>query len=209
MITKLCRVVTNDERNSPIMSHGSLTTKLREVTWQMKNEISSLAQHLWPEWWFMMRETHPWSHIFLWPPGHMRSRDKLKTKYFFLQKTYRQQTLQGADIWWGEGHNEVVQLWSRDHKRSPVNLKTQCPLLQGLYHQSWQGGDVWWKKDTHGVTWLFDNAVLWGHMKNLKHSISFSARPMAPNFGKWRDSTHSDYWIKWLHGTKTQNWKLQ
>ena len=27
------------------------------------------------------------------------SRDKLKTKYFCLQKAYRQQTLQGVDVW--------------------------------------------------------------------------------------------------------------
>ena len=36
MITKLCRIVTNDEGNSPIVSHDSLTTKSREVTWQTK-----------------------------------------------------------------------------------------------------------------------------------------------------------------------------
>ena len=132
----------------------------------------------------------------------MRSRDKLKTKCFFLQKTYDQQTLQGADVWWGEAHNEIARLWSRDPKRSRVNLKTYCPLLQGLYHQGWQSGDVWWQKANYGVTWLFDYAVLWVHMKNLKHNISFSAKPMTPKLGKWKGSTHSDYWIKWSHDKK-------
>ena len=36
MISKLCRVVTYDEGNSLIVSHDSLTTNLREVTWQTK-----------------------------------------------------------------------------------------------------------------------------------------------------------------------------
>ena len=34
-----------------------------------------------------------------------RSRDKLKTKYFFFQKRYGHQTVQGADVWWGEAQN--------------------------------------------------------------------------------------------------------
>ena len=31
-------------------------------------------------WWLMVRWKHLWSHMFLWPPGHMSSRDKLKAK---------------------------------------------------------------------------------------------------------------------------------
>ena len=62
MITKLFGVVTYDERNSPIMSRDSLTTKSREVTWQTENEISFLVQRLWPPnlagWWLVMQKTH-------------------------------------------------------------------------------------------------------------------------------------------------------
>ena len=43
MITKLCRVVINDKRNSPIRLHDSLTTKLHEVTRQTKNEFFSFC----------------------------------------------------------------------------------------------------------------------------------------------------------------------
>ena len=49
MITKLCMIVTYDEGNSPIISGNYLTTKSREVTWQSKNEISSLPQRLWEQ----------------------------------------------------------------------------------------------------------------------------------------------------------------
>ena len=57
------------------------------------------------------------------PPTNW-SRDKLKANYFFLQMAYDQQTLQGTDIWWGKAFNQVTRLWSHDHKRSRVNLKT-------------------------------------------------------------------------------------
>ena len=53
-----------------------------------------------------------WSHEVTW-----QTENKI-----FLQKAYGQQTLQGADVWWGEAHNEVARLWSRDHKRSRVNF---------------------------------------------------------------------------------------
>lgn len=43
---------------------------------------------------------------------------------------------------------------------------------------------------THGVMWLFDYVVLWGHMKSLQDNISSSARPMAIKLGRWRGSAH-------------------
>ena len=46
MFTKLGRVVTHDEGNSPIMSDDPLITLLREVTGQIKNLVSSLLQGL-------------------------------------------------------------------------------------------------------------------------------------------------------------------
>ena len=89
MINKLSRVVTNDQGNSPIVSHDSLTTKSREVTWQTKNKIYSLAQRLWPPNLagrrLIMRGIHS-CHMTLWPRGHMRSHDKLKTKYLLFNK---------------------------------------------------------------------------------------------------------------------------
>ena len=143
----------------------------------------------------MVRWMHSWSHIFLWLPGHMKSRDKLKPKYFFLQKTYGHRTLQSADVWWDKAHNDVTWPWSCDHKRSRAKLRTEIPFLQGLYHQSWQGGDLWGQKAMHGVTWLHDYADLWGHMKNLKRNISFSARLMAPTLVNWKGSTHKTKWL--------------
>ena len=47
-----------------------------------------------------------------------------KTTFFLLQKTYGHQTLQGADIWGAIAHDEVARIWSHDHKRSRVKLKT-------------------------------------------------------------------------------------
>ena len=91
-----------------------------------KRNISSLAMSILlniASLWLKVRWTHPWSHMSLWPPAHMMSRGKLKTKYFFLHKTYVHQALQGAKVWWNEAHNEVAWLRSSDHKRSRVKLK--------------------------------------------------------------------------------------
>ena len=54
------------------------------------------------------------------------------------------------------------------------------PLLQSLYHQTWQAGDAWWQEASHEVTWLFDYGVLWD-LKNIKHNISSSGKTMAPS----------------------------
>ena len=59
-----------------------------------------------------------------WPPDYIRAREKLKTEYFSLQKTYGHQTLQYADMWWDKIHDKVARIWSRDHKKSRVKLKT-------------------------------------------------------------------------------------
>ena len=75
------------------------------------------------------------------------------------------------------------------------NWKLISPLRQGLYHQNWQGGDLWWQQATHGVTWLFDYAVLPGHMKNLKRNISSSTRPMDTKYGWWRGLTQKTKWL--------------
>ena len=69
------------------------------------------------------------------------------------------------------------------------------PLLQDLHHQIQHGGDVWSYETTHRVTWFFDYAVLWGHMKNLKSSFFSSAKPIAPKLGRWRGSTLKAKWL--------------
>ena len=81
--TKHCKLGTYGERNPPVESHDPLTTwRGILVTWQTKNVTNPLWQDLWSwnlaSWWLMVRWMHPWSHIILWPPDHMRSRDKLK-----------------------------------------------------------------------------------------------------------------------------------
>ena len=195
MATKLGRVVIYDVENSPIITLWS-----REVMWQIENLISPLLQGLWPpnmaSSGIMVRETYLWSYMIHWQHsevtwGYVTN----KIKYFFLQKKYGHQPLQGADVWWGEAHDEVARLWSRDHKRSCIKLKTQCLLLQGLHDQSWQGGDIWGQKATHRVTCFFDYAVLWGHMENLKRNISFSTRHMVSMLGKWKGCTHKTKWL--------------
>ena len=92
----------------------------------------------------------------------------------------------------------IINSSDSDHviTRSYVsNWKLISPLRQGLYHQNWQGGDLWWQKATHGVTWLFDYAVLPGHMKNLKRNISSSTRPMDTKYGWWRGLTQKTKWL--------------
>ena len=97
-----------DEENLSIVSQDSLVTQSCEVTRQTKNEISSLAQHLWPSnlvgWWLIMTHNAGCSC------DHIRSRDKLKTKYLVLCKGYGHQTWQADDLWWEEPIYEVT--WS-------------------------------------------------------------------------------------------------
>ena len=76
-----------------------------------------------------------------------------------------------------------MTLWSRDHKRSCLKFKT-FPLLQGLWPPGLAGcwltvtGNHPW---SHLIHWLW---VLWGHVKNLKHIISSSARSMVLKLGR-------------------------
>ena len=111
--------------------------------------------------------------MFLWLRSHMKSLDKLKKEYFFLQKTYVYQTLQGADVWWGKSHKKVARSDHEITRGHLSNWKLISPLLQGLYHQPYQSADVWWQEATHGVTWIFGYAALLGHMKNLKRKFRF------------------------------------
>ena len=76
-----------------------------------------------------------------------------------------------------------MTLWSRDHNRSCLKFKT-FPLLQGLWPPGLAGcwltvtGNHPW---SHLIFWLW---VLWGHVKNLKHIISSSARSMVLKLGR-------------------------
>ena len=128
MTTKHRRLMTYGERNPPIELYYPQTTWWCVVTWQIKSITYPHWHGLWPwnvaSWWLMVRWTLPWSHMFLWLPGHRRSNDKLKTNYFFVQNTYGHQTLQDGNAWQGEAHNKVAQIWSRNHKRSRFKLKT-------------------------------------------------------------------------------------
>ena len=65
------------------------------------------------------------------PRGHLRSRDKLKTNYFFLQKTYGHQALQGVDLWWGQPKmklHDYLITWSQGIMCQIENII--YPLLQ-------------------------------------------------------------------------------
>ena len=88
MTTKHGDLVTCGEKSPPMESHDPLTKWWFVVTWQIKSVTDPPWKGLWPwnlaSWWLMARWTHPWCHMSLWPPGHMKSRDKLKTKYFFF-----------------------------------------------------------------------------------------------------------------------------
>ena len=84
--------------------------------WCLAKSWKSVTYPLWQDvwlwnlenWWFMIRLTHPSSHMFFWPPGYIRSRDKLKTEYFFPQKTY------GRVLTNGEA-KPIMKLQESDH----------------------------------------------------------------------------------------------
>ena len=93
---KLSRAVTYDEGKSLMMSHDVLTKSSIEVKGQIENLVSALPQALWSPNFagesLMMKETHSWCHLTLWPRSRMRSRDKLKTKHLLFYKACDHQT---------------------------------------------------------------------------------------------------------------------
>ena len=93
MTIKHGRLMTYGESDPPIESHDPLTTRWCLVMQQIESITDLLWQDLWQwnlaSWWHMVKWTYPWSHMSLWTSGHMKSRDKLKTKYFFLQNRRR------------------------------------------------------------------------------------------------------------------------
>ena len=112
----------------------------------------------------------------------MRSRDKLKTKYFLLHNACDHQTWWDGDLKWEEFIHNVT--WPSDHMIIWVHVTIKnkiSPLLQGLWaygHQIWQGGDLWWWKLSHNVRWLSDHVIAWGRVTKWKLNISSSARSM-------------------------------
>ena len=144
MTTKHGRLVTYYGRNPTVESHDPLTLWWCVVVWQ----IASLTYLLWKSPW-------PWSlevgdlpraertHEAIYPLTTRSLEVTWQTKkiFFFLQKPYGHQTLQGADIRWHKAHNKIARLWSRDRKRSRVKLKTYTsssirppPDLVGWWH---------------------------------------------------------------------------
>ena len=186
MTTKHGGLMTYGDSNPPVESHDSLRMWWQVVRWQIESITYPFWQGLWQwnlaSWRLNVKRRHPWSNIFPWPPGHIKSCETLRTKYFFLQKMHGRQPLQDPDIWWSKAQKQVAQLWSLKVTFRVENLIS--PLLQAQYHQTWNGGEVSWKDSTHGVTWLFVWELLRGDTKNIKRSISSSSRPKAPKLGK-------------------------
>ena len=112
------------------MLHDPLTACSLEVTWQIKNKVSILLRDLWllnlTGRWRMIRVTHPYCLMILWPCSYVRSRGKLKAQYLLFHKDYDYQAFQGSQLWWSKlshnvkwlSHNEVtwshVTNWKRD-----------------------------------------------------------------------------------------------
>ena len=75
--------------------------------------------------------------------------------------------------------------WSQEVICKIENILTYYVLFDKVFdHQTWQRSNLWWQEAPHGVTWPFNYAVLWDHVQNLKHNISFSARPMVSKLGR-------------------------
>ena len=113
----------------------------------------------------------------LWPSGHMRSHDKLKTKYLLFCNA--------------SGHHEgnspimsddLLTTWLREATWQIENLIS--PILQGLWPPNITDQDLWWEEPTYAVIWSSDNVVMCGHVTNLKRNISSLARPMTMKLGK-------------------------
>lgn len=103
MTTKHDRLMTYGDSNPPVESHDSLRIWWQVVRWQIESITNPFWQGLWQwnlaSWQLNVKRRHPWSNISSWPPGHIKSCETLRTKYFFLQKMHGRQPLPGPDIW--------------------------------------------------------------------------------------------------------------
>ena len=168
-------------------SHDPLTTWSHEVTWQIKNKISPLLRSQWPinlsEWWFMMRETHPWwpsDHVIKWSPVTnwelkiSSSTRSITTKHGRLG-TYgeRKPPMESQDplsTWWG-----IVIMWQ--------TKSVTYPLWQDLWPwnlASWWLMVTWMRPWRHIFPW--PSAHMRSRDKLRKRNISSSRRRMATNF---------------------------
>ena len=83
-----------------------------------------------------------------WPPGYVRSSDKLKGKYFFKYLL--------------QAHNGVARMWFRDHKKPHVKLKISSsrssipPLLAGWWRMTfWPRSLVSSHEKFKAKIWIF------------------------------------------------------
>ena len=129
IITKFCRVVTNDEGNS----HTWLSDY--KVTWghvtNKRRNFFSCASLVTME--TYVEGNSPMSHD-LWPRGHMRTCDNSEIKYLLFCEADGHQSFESGNSWWGKlTHNvrwlsDHVTTWSR-----LTNWKLKSPLPQGLW----------------------------------------------------------------------------
>ena len=112
----------------------------------------------------------------LWPPSHVRSRDKRKTKFLLLHSAWDYETWQDGDLWWREPFDHVVTWahvtnWKLNISPSARSVTTKQDRL-GTYGERnprhmilWQRGDL----RSHG---------------RLKRNMSSLARLVAMKLGK-------------------------
>ena len=126
MITKLCRVFTKDEGNSPLMSHDPLTTKSHEVTWQKKPKFF-LLHNACDHQTFRM-ETYnagKLTHNVTWPSDHIVTwRHVTNQKQNISSSARPMATKLGRVVTYDEGNSPIMTLCSRDHVKSREKLKT-------------------------------------------------------------------------------------
>ena len=134
------------------MLHDPLTACSLEVTWQIKNKVSILLRDLWllnlTGRWRMIRVTHPYCLMILWPCSYVRSRGKLKAQYLLFHKDYDYQAFQGSHLWWSKLSHNVK--WLSEHVKTKT-WQTKIvitPLSEGLRPLNLA---VWWliMRETH------------------------------------------------------------
>ena len=136
MVTKLNRLVTNNEEFPPKKSHDSLTTRSFEVTWQIKYVTSPLSLDQWLRNCKVIlnyREgSHQQSHMTIDTSGQMSSGDKLKnyittTTLLMVIKLGRVVTY--CEVIWHLNSNNSFILWQVKIVISPL---PQCMWLSKL-----------------------------------------------------------------------------
>ena len=196
------------------MIHDSLTMWSRMISRQVENLISPLSQGLSTpnivRWWLMVRGTHIWSHMTVWPRVQVCPRGKLKAQFILFGKAYGNKIWQIDDLWWSKGSeksNTTQITWSHE-----VTWQTKSKVFlfpEDLWPPNFEGC---WHAKRRSPKWSYKTTELHDHKRSrvkLKkyYHLFYKAYDHQTWHGGdlwWQESSHGVTWpshnaVLWGH----------